>query len=56
MTYNFDPERWYENEYAYLSAKHRLGEISDEAYALQLKRLERRLEEMWARVDGTYCV
>jgi len=23
MTYNFDPERWYENEYAALEALHK---------------------------------
>jgi len=56
MTYNFDPERWYDNEYAFLSRKRRLGEISEKEYAGQLKHLEKRLEEMWARVDGTYCI
>jgi len=29
MTYNFDPERWYENEFSALEALHKKGDISD---------------------------
>jgi hypothetical protein len=28
MTYNFDPERWYENEYSALEVLHKKGNIS----------------------------
>ena len=56
MTYNFDPERWYDNESAFLNRKRRLGEISDEEYAHRVRNLEKNLDEMWGRVDGTYRV
>jgi len=56
MTYNFDPERWYDNEYAYLKGRHRLGEISEQEYKQKLNNLEKKLEEMWKRVDGTYLI
>ena len=56
MTYNFDPERWYDNECAFLKRRHRSGEISDQEYRQKLNDLDDRLEEMWKRVDGTYCI
>ena len=56
MTYNFDPERWYDNEQAYLRHRYRVGKISKEDYAQALKTLEKKLEEMWGRVDGTYQI
>ena len=56
MTYNFDPQRWYDNEYACLKRRHQLGQISDQAYKKKVNDLDIRLEEMWARVDGTYCI
>lgn len=56
MTYNFDPERWYDNERAFLDHKLRSGEISEKKYRVALKTLENKLEEMWKRLDGSYQV
>jgi len=56
MTYNFDPERWYDNEHAYLSERYRAEEISEQEYTNGLKALEKKLDEMWRRVDGTYQI
>ena len=54
MTYNFDPEAWLERQRAALEARRDRGEISDDTYRDQLIELDRRYEEMVARLDGTY--
>jgi hypothetical protein len=54
MTYNFDPERWYENEYVALEDLHRKGDLTDEEFEKTCSDLLDRYEEMVARLDGTY--
>ena len=54
MTYNFDPEKWYENHRAVLEERRRRGELDDVRLARELEELDRRLEEMVQRLDGTY--
>jgi len=54
MTYNFDPERWYENEYSALEVLHKKGRISDNEFEKALSDLLTRYEEMLSRLDGTY--
>jgi hypothetical protein len=56
MTYNFDPDRWYENEVAFLENSYRSGKISEQAYEAFLEELGKRHEEMWQRLDGTYQI
>jgi hypothetical protein len=56
VTYNFDPERWYENQRASLEARLDRGEIGLEAFESALEDLERRLEEMESRLDGTFRI
>ena len=56
MTYNFDPERWYDNERAFLDQQYQSGEMSAKAYRGALKTLEKKLGEMWTRLDGSYKV
>jgi hypothetical protein len=56
MTYNFDPDRWYENEREALDARHQAGEIGEQEYKKALSELERRYDEMLARLDGTYQI
>ena len=56
MTYNFDPERWLENERLRLEQRRRTGELSEEAAARAADELERRYEAMVARLDGTFPV
>jgi hypothetical protein len=56
MTYNFDPDRWFDNERAYLDRRLRRGELSDRECAEELDRIERRRRRMWDRLDGTYDV
>ena len=54
MTYNFDPDRWYENERAALDSAYRSGKVDVRRYEEALAELERRYEKMLKRLDGTY--
>ena len=54
MTYNFDPDRWYENQRRALDARHERGELSDADYQAGLDDLERRYDEMQARLDKPF--
>jgi hypothetical protein len=56
MTYNFDPERWYDNEKAFLDHQYRSGKISEKKYWVALKNLENKLEKMWTRLDSSYQI
>ena len=56
MTYNFDPEKWLENQRLALEAKRARGELDDPAYQAALDDLERRYEAIVARLDGTYTI
>ena len=56
MTYNFDPDLWYENQRALIEERRRSGDLGPEAYADALEDLDRRLDEMVARLDGTYRI
>ena len=54
MTYNFDPERWCENEYSALEALQKKGNISDIEFEKTRSALLQRYEEMLSRLDGTF--
>ncbi len=54
MTYNFDPDKWYENHKAALDEKLDRGELDEETYRKALQDLDRRYEEMVKHLDGTY--
>ena len=56
MTYNFDPDRWYDNELAALEAAHRTGQLSDTEFERHKDRLMDRYDDMVARLDGTYRI
>ena len=56
MTYNFDPDRWYDNELAAIQAKHQRGEISGEELDRETQNLDRKHDAMWKRLDGSYQV
>ncbi len=54
MTYNFDPERWYENEYSAVEVLHKKGKITVRELEEGRSDLLNRYEEMLSRLDGTY--
>ena len=56
MTYNFDPEGWLERNRNAIEARRSRGELDSAAYAEALAELERRYDEMVARLDGTYQI
>jgi len=56
MTYNFDPDKWYDNELFMIQTKLKKDEITQEEYDLAILALDQRIEEMWKRLDGTYQV
>ena len=56
MTYNFDPDRWYEDERAILEARCKAGKMNEQEYKLAISDLDRRYDEMLMRLDGTYQI
>ncbi len=54
MTYNFDPDRWYENERGAIEAEYRSGKKTTQKYNEDIEDLYRRYDEMMDRLDGTY--
>jgi hypothetical protein len=56
MTYNFDPDRWYEDERRICEARFKAGAITLQEYQNALCELDRRYDEMLQRLDGSYQV
>jgi hypothetical protein len=56
MTYNFDPDRWYENELLVIRGNFKNGRLSEQEYEKAIEELDRKLEKMWARLDGSYQI
>jgi hypothetical protein len=56
MTYNFDPERWYENELAEIERRRRVGELDGSRYDAAVEDLNERYRGMLSRLDGTYRI
>jgi len=54
VTYNFDADRWYENQRALLVARREREELDERAFAEALDELDRRFEEMLSRLDGSF--
>ena len=54
MSYNFDPDRWYENERALIKLRYKIGELTGREYEDTISDLDRRYNEMLDRLDGTY--
>jgi hypothetical protein len=54
MTYNFDPDRWYDLHRTQLEVRRSNGEINKSEFDRELSELDHRYEEMVARLDGTY--
>jgi len=54
MTYNFDPDRWYEDRRRALEARRDAGDIDDAGFSKELDDLDRRYDEMVKRLDGTF--
>lgn len=56
MTYNFDPDKWYDSELYLIQLKLKTGEITQNEYDDAVEILDKKFEEMWKRLDGTYQI
>jgi len=56
VTYNFDPDRWYDNELAVLELAVKQGKLAGTEFEKQKERLMNRYDNMVARLDGTYRI
>ena len=56
MTYNFDPDNWYEDKLSMIRTRFEAGKMTQEEYDLAVSELELKLEDMWKRLNGTYQV
>jgi hypothetical protein len=56
MTYNFDPDKWFDNELRALQHTLSKGEITRAQYDEAVDALEGKLADMWRRLDGSYRV
>jgi hypothetical protein len=56
MTYNFDPDTWYDMEIGYLERLRQSGKITESEFRRLLETLDRRHGDMWHRLDGTYQI
>lgn len=56
MTYNFDPDQWYENELRVIQKNFKTGQLTEQEYNEAVKGLDRKLEKMWERLDGAYQI
>jgi pyrroloquinoline quinone (PQQ) biosynthesis protein C len=54
LTYNFDPERWFDMECAALENALREGILDRAAYETALDGLQQKLDALWDRLDGSY--
>lgn len=54
MTYNFDPERWFDIEHAVLETAYRAGRLDKAAYEAEVERLQQKCDALWDRLDGSY--
>jgi pyrroloquinoline quinone (PQQ) biosynthesis protein C len=54
LTYNFDPERWFDRECAVLEKALREGILDRAAYEAARDGLQQKLDALWDRLDGSY--
>ena len=56
MTYSFDPDKWYDNELYLIQSNLKTCKITQNEYDDAVEILNKKLEEMWKRLDGTYQI
>jgi hypothetical protein len=54
VTYNFNPDRWYDNERLVIDERFRSGKINAREYKDAIDDLDCRYDDMLDRLDGTY--
>ena len=56
MTYNFDPDRWLDNELAAVEFAFKSGRMKESDAERHKDRIMDRYDEMVTRLDGTYRI
>ncbi len=56
MTYNFDPDKWYDNEYDLLVFRRGQKKMTSVQFETAVADLEKRHQQMWLRLDNTYQI
>ena len=56
MTYNFDPDRWYDNQRRLVDGRRERGEVDADGYQRELDALEARYDSMTSRLDKPFDV
>ena len=56
MTYNFDPDRWLDNELAALEFERKASRLDESDFERRKDKLMDRYDEMVTRLDGTYRI
>jgi hypothetical protein len=56
MTYNFDPDRWYDIEFGHLELLRQSGKITETEFRQFLEALDSQHGDMWNRLNGTYQI
>jgi hypothetical protein len=56
MTYNFDPDQWYENQRAILQARFDAGRLTEDELRDAIADLDERFDAMLDRLDGTFKI
>jgi len=56
LTYNFDPDRWLDNELAALEAAYVSGRMNSSEHEKRQAEILQRYDAMVARLDGTYQI
>jgi len=54
MTYNFDPDRWYDNELFVIQSKYKNGKTTKQEDDKAIEELNQKYTKMWERLDGSY--
>jgi hypothetical protein len=54
MTYNFDPDRWYENELFAIKSKYQSGQMTKQESDNAVEKLDEKYSKMWKRLDGSF--
>jgi hypothetical protein len=54
VTYNFDPDRWFENQRRALDGRRDRGEIGAAEHQAELDLLEARYEQMSSRLNAAF--
>ena len=56
MSYNVDPDRWYESELSIIHSKYYDGAMTRKERDRAIDELDRKYKDMWDRLDGSYQI